>query len=308
MRTKLARSSLFLLVCALLSTGLYAVFADTARSQATDAPTVGETVTPQTSPALRDLPTVPAGSTAAAAPVAINPHLTTGQELAPSSPTQLDPALQPPPVSAAAVSPPPVVSFGGASATELNATYLPPDVSGDVGPNHYVQMINSVISIYDKQGTRLAGPTPINNLWRGQDNPCGRLNDGDPIVLYDQMADRWLVSQFAINEAPIYYECIAISQTPDPTGTFYLYAFNVGKEFPDYPKFGIWPDALHEHQLQPLRCLRLRPPEDAARPTGYVPEVWCGRERYATCRPRWPHTAPGRLTRLFLHDEQPESI
>ncbi len=245
MRTNLARSLVLLLVFTILLTGLYSTLSGTVHAQTAGEPVVGAAVTPQTSPALRDLPVLQGGQISAAAATEINPRLITGQELLPTSPTQVDTALQPPTVGAAAVAPAPVASFDGPGATELNASYLPPDVSGDVGPDHYVQMINSVITIYNKQGTRLVGPTPINDLWRSQDNPCGRLNDGDPIVLYDQLADRWLVSQFAINEAPIYYECIAISQTPDPTGAFFLYAFNVGKEFPDYPKFGIWPDAYY---------------------------------------------------------------
>src|SRR4051794_38668501 len=211
MRTKLVRSLLFVLVFTFLSAGLYATSAGIARAQATHAPVIGKAVTAQKSPALRDLPTIQAEQASAAALIAINSRLHTGQELSPSSPTQVDAALRP---ALAADSPPPIRNFEGPGLQELSDTGVPPDVSGDVGPNHYVQMINSVISVYDKQGTRLTGPTPINELWRGQDNPCGRLNDGDPIVLYDQMADRWLISQFAINEKPIFFECIAVSQTP----------------------------------------------------------------------------------------------
>jgi hypothetical protein len=65
-------------------------------------------------------------------------------------------------------------------------------------------------------------------------------NHGDPIVLHDQLADRWLVTQFTATTAP-FFLCMAVSQTADPTGAYHLYAFSNGALFPDYPKFGVWP-------------------------------------------------------------------
>jgi hypothetical protein len=122
----------------------------------------------------------------------------------------------------------------------------PPDTIGDVGPNHYVQMVNTSLAIFDKNGTQLTGPTSINQLWQGQGNPCETCNDGDPVVVYDQLADRWLLSQFGVCDGPPYYECVAISQTADPTAAYYLYAFEIpDNRFPDYPKFGVWPDAYY---------------------------------------------------------------
>ena len=132
---------------------------------------------------------------------------------------------------------------GSAAATGFYS--VPPDPVGDVGPNHYVQMVNTAFAIFDKNGNLLAGPTAINQLWQGQGNPCETCNDGDPIVLYDPLADRWLLSQFAVSTGPPYYECIAISQTPDPTGAYYLYAFQIPTDFPDYPKLAVWPDAYY---------------------------------------------------------------
>jgi hypothetical protein len=123
---------------------------------------------------------------------------------------------------------------------------IPPDPVGDVGPNHYVQMVNVSFAVFDKNGNRLVGPTVINQLWQGQGIPCETSIDGDPIVLYDQLADRWLLSQFAVRQGPPFYECIAISQTADPTGAYYLYTFEVSDDgFPDYPKLGVWPDAYY---------------------------------------------------------------
>ena len=116
----------------------------------------------------------------------------------------------------------------------------PPDTVGDVGRNHFVQMVNATqFQIWDKQGNALTPPLVFGNLW-----PIGALcrsNAGDPIVVYDHLADRWLLSQFADPN----HMCIAISQTSDPTvGTWFLYTFNVGV-FPDYPKFGVWPDGYY---------------------------------------------------------------
>ncbi len=121
--------------------------------------------------------------------------------------------------------------------------YTPPDTNGDVGPNHYVQIVNAKFAIYDKSGTLLYGPVDNNTLWDGFGGPCETENDGDPIVLYDDMADRWFITQFAPFVSPP-LQCVAISTTPDPLGAYYLYAFSM-PDFPDYPKFGVWPDGYY---------------------------------------------------------------
>jgi len=118
----------------------------------------------------------------------------------------------------------------------------PPDPVGDVGPNHYVEMINLVYGVYSKTGTLLLGPVDTGTLWAGFAVPDCTDPSGDPIVVYDQVADRWLLSQFT-TAGPTYYECIAISQTGDPTGAYYRYAFSTGENFPDYPKLGVWKDS-----------------------------------------------------------------
>jgi uncharacterized repeat protein (TIGR01451 family) len=130
----------------------------------------------------------------------------------------------------------------------------PPDTNGDVGPNHYVQIVNTVFSIYSKKGVRLVGPTPINNIWESAPNAaefnCTVQSRGDPIVQYDPLANRWLISQFNFPGVavilPPYDQCIAISQTPDPTGAYFLYDFRYSETiFNDYPHFGVWPDAYY---------------------------------------------------------------
>ncbi len=130
------------------------------------------------------------------------------------------------------------VSFDGIPATG----WVPPDTVGDIGPDHYVQAVNISLAIYDRSGNLLVGPSPINALWAGFGGPCATNNNGDPIVRYDHLADRWLVSQFALG---VNFQCIAISRTPDPVaGGWYLYAFPT-PGFPDYPKIGVWPDGYY---------------------------------------------------------------
>ena len=123
---------------------------------------------------------------------------------------------------------------------------LPPDTQGDVGPNHYMQMVNLSFAIWNKAGTLIYGPVDNKTLWNGFSGPWSGSNDGDPIVLYDEQADRWIASQFALPNYPNgpFYELIAVSQTPDPTGAWYRYAFTF-TNMPDYPKLGVWRDGYY---------------------------------------------------------------
>jgi len=137
--------------------------------------------------------------------------------------------------------PAPSISF---DAFDNNGGNPPPDPVGAVGPNHYVVMANVRFAVYSKTGTLLAGPANINTLWSGFGGPCQNENRGDPIVLYDRQADRWLVTQLTA-AGPEFFNCVALSQTADPTGTYYRWAFSTGMNFPDYPKYGHWPDAYY---------------------------------------------------------------
>jgi len=123
----------------------------------------------------------------------------------------------------------------------------PPDTDGDVSDSYYFQMINLSFAIYDKNGNLLMGPFDNQTIWEGFDDgqAYDNANDGDPVVLYDEYADRWLVSQFAVNTSNNkFYELVAISTTNDPTGSYYRYAFEF-TNMPDYPKFGIWADGYY---------------------------------------------------------------
>jgi hypothetical protein len=150
--------------------------------------------------------------------------------------------------------PSPTVNFEGLSNQDnfnvFGFRVNPPDPDGDVGPNHYVEMINLVFGIYDKQGNLLLGPVGIGALWADFAVPDCTDPSGDPIVLYDQFVDRWLLTQFTTSglEDPTrpFWNCVAISTTGDPTGTYYRYAFETEnfQFFPDYPKYGVWTDSF----------------------------------------------------------------
>jgi len=120
----------------------------------------------------------------------------------------------------------------------------PPDTNGAVGPNHIVEVVNTDFAVFSKTGTALLGPLPINTLWSGFGGRCATENDGDPVVVYDRIADRWVISQFQVTVTP-FQQCVAVSTTPDPTGSYFRYAFSYTDGFPDYPKMGVWPDGYY---------------------------------------------------------------
>ena len=123
--------------------------------------------------------------------------------------------------------------------------YIPPDTSGAVGLTQYVQWVNSSFAVFDKlSGNSVYGPVDGNTLWTGFGGPCETNNDGDPLVVYDKAADRWVLSQFTLQGGPPYFQCVAVSTTADATGSYNRYAFAYD-EFPDYPKMGVWPDAYY---------------------------------------------------------------
>lgn len=118
----------------------------------------------------------------------------------------------------------------------------PPDTVGTVGPNHYISMVNpSRFAVWDKNGQNLVPEIALNSLWNGGSSPC-QDGDGDPIVIYDQLADRWLLQEFDLTDNSF---CIYVSQGPNPvTDGWYSYAFSA-PNFPDYPQYGVWPDAYY---------------------------------------------------------------
>src|SRR5512140_3536583 len=121
----------------------------------------------------------------------------------------------------------------------------PPDTNGAVGATQYVQWVNESFAVFDKTtGALVHGPVAGNTLWAGFGGGCGTNNDGDPIVQYDKLAGRWVLTQFSVSTTP-YLQCVAVSTTSDATGTYNRYAFSYGNGFNDYPKLGVWPDAYY---------------------------------------------------------------
>jgi hypothetical protein len=138
--------------------------------------------------------------------------------------------------------------FGPPCNEASSCSCLPPDTNGEVGATQYVQTVNSDFAVYSKTGVVLRTATPINQLWANTSGECKTHNDGDPVVVYDQLAGRWLISQFIATPSgdERYGECIAVSTSSDATGSYYLYEFLFGPDvFYDYPKLGVWPDGYY---------------------------------------------------------------
>ena len=217
-------------------------------------PVVSQSVLNSVSLAVRDLPTGPA---MAPRTFEMEDGLRKVHPNRPIPPNFVDQALQHAmtPLAPAAM-PGPLATFEGLNAAEACNGCIPPDTNGAVGPTQYVQMVNSTFAVYSKDGTRVAGPTQINTLFAGlPGTACANNNNGDPVVIYDRIANRWVLTQFAVPGGTVgYHECIAVSQTPDATGAYYLYDFFLSQSlFQDYPHFGLWPDAYYmsTHQFDP---------------------------------------------------------
>jgi len=149
------------------------------------------------------------------------------------------------------LAPSPIIGFDGNNSDDNQAIIgfrlAPPDTQGTVGIQHYVQWVNLTWSIYDKgTGAAVVGPLPGNSLWAAgiPGTDCANFNNGDPITLFDHGAQRWFMSQFALNGAQ-YRACLAVSQTSDPTGSWYVWQYTYGSLMNDYPKFGVWPDGYY---------------------------------------------------------------
>ena len=137
----------------------------------------------------------------------------------------------------------------GSGFSGFTVNSAPPDTNMDVGATQIVQVVNSGLVVLSKTGTVLYGPVNINTLWSGFGGGCQNDNDGDPVVVYDRLAGRWVISQFAVSHTvngslDPYLECVAVSQTSDATGSYYRYAFGYSV-FNDYPKMSVWPDAYY---------------------------------------------------------------
>src|SRR5437773_534726 len=141
-----------------------------------------------------------------------------------------------------------ILNFNGIPFPGVGCNCAPPDPNGAVGATQYVQIVNEGFQVFDKAtGSSLLGPNSISSIWSGFGGACELGGAGDPVVLYDHIANRWLISQFAslTGAAPITDECVAISTTSDATGTYARYGFHLGSNFFDYPHLSVWPDGYY---------------------------------------------------------------
>jgi hypothetical protein len=124
----------------------------------------------------------------------------------------------------------------------------PPDTNGRVGAKQYVQWNNTSFAVFDKStGAAITGPVAGNALFQELGGDCALHNDGDPVVAYDIMSGRWILAQFVVGGSPDFsHQCVAVSQTEDATGPYFLYDFVTDPvNFVDYPKIGVWPDGYY---------------------------------------------------------------
>jgi len=148
----------------------------------------------------------------------------------------------------------PIATFEGLSGLDNSNVYgrswSPSDCVGDIGPNHYVEAVNNLYRVFDRSGRPLMPPAKYSTLFAGLGEPASKYDNGDPVVRYDRMADRWVVTVFVVGDwleglGPA-RTVVAVSKTPDPTGPFFLYDFPMPNNFMnDYPKLGVWPDGYY---------------------------------------------------------------
>jgi hypothetical protein len=188
-----------------------------------------------TSPALRDIKPKPV------------PPVPEHEEPQPMRPSQhqnqADPVVQS--SLAPQAIPGTLLNFNGIPFPGVSCNCAPPDTNGEVGLSQYVQIVNEGFQVFDKSsGASTFGPVGISTLWSGFGGVCQSSGHGDPVVLYDQIANRWIITQFAGSSVPT-DECIAVSTGSDATGSWYRYGFHLGTNFFDYPKLSVWPDAYY---------------------------------------------------------------
>jgi hypothetical protein len=181
-----------------------------------------------------------------------NPTIRPGAPETPSTPENAAPGA---PVAPSAPAPATTANFDGLDFANWGAGH-PPDTNGDVGPVYYIQTVNTSIGIFDKSnGNRVAAFTFNDFMSQGHfGNLCDTNNFGDPVVLYDTLEDRWIITDFAFQldgsnnvvNPPGSFQCFAASKTSDPVaGGWNFYSINTAGGLGDYPKFGIWPDGLY---------------------------------------------------------------
>ncbi len=223
-------------VLCLLAAARTGAAAERKRVGSTGAITVGQSVKNDVSPPLRLIPV---------RPLRLQPQHLQREPLTEFGDEQegADPVVQK--SLAPDAMPAPILDFDGIPFPGVSCNCAPPDTDGEVGTTQYVQMVNQGIQVFDKgTGASLLGPIDIATLWAGFGGLCENSGSGDPVVVFDQLANRWVVSQFA-GASAITDECVAVSTTADATGSYFRYDFHLGSNFFDYPKLSVWPDAYY---------------------------------------------------------------
>ncbi|MFY9551915.1 MAG: carboxypeptidase regulatory-like domain-containing protein [Thermoanaerobaculia bacterium] len=160
----------------------------------------------------------------------------------------IDPVLQ---RSLSPSAPAELLQFDGAANNDnipfFKSVFPPPDANGAAGPDHYFQTINLVFRIFDKSGNPVLGPLPNFSLWSGLGGVCESENVNTPLVKYDTAAGRWFVSQAGFDSSDgSTHECIAVSTSSDPTGTYNRYDFAIDpSSIATSARIGIWPEAYY---------------------------------------------------------------
>jgi hypothetical protein len=210
-------------------------------------PTVGKPVAFDISKPLRQMPIVAPGRTAT---LPGSDRIERAERVPGSTDTNSDrpdAALQRQALAPSAM-PAPLFTFEGPSNQDnfdiFGFRVNPPDPVGDVGQHHYVAMVNLAFAIYSKTGTLQYGPADIGSLWQGFAVDDCTDPSGDPIVIYDELSNRWIMTQFT-TRGPEFFNCVAVSRDNDPLGSYARYAFSTDDFFPDYPKYGVMPDGLY---------------------------------------------------------------
>ncbi len=227
------------LVVALVASGPGSA-TQTGASRVVAKPTVGKAVAFDSTPPLAEMK--PHKPTATEAPPNVGER---GGGPPSDKPHKKDGALQTAVTTAAM--PAPLLTFEGPNNADnlriFGFRVNPPDPNGDVGMQQYVAMTNLTFAVYSKTGTLLFGPADTGTLWQGFAVEDCTDPSGDPIVLYDDISNRGILTPFT-TRGPEYFHCVAVSQTQDALGPYYRYAFSTGLNFPDYPKYGVMPNGL----------------------------------------------------------------
>jgi hypothetical protein len=268
---------------------------------APSAPVVSYPSSSALSPSLSDLPVDHSSPTANAlrqipSPKRLHPHGAGPQAGAPG-----DEALQRQPGPTGGIQA--KTKFGGIGAN----CCIPPDPNIAVGLTNVVQVVNSRMAVYNKSGSLLTGPVTLSSLWTNLGGICAASNSGDVIAQYDVVADRWLIAQLGSVSGPAYSECIAVSQTNNPSGAYYLYSYcsagptpnacanppsTVPNYLNDYPKFGVWPTANNSAYLASYNLFDQTQPANS--PSSLKGANLCAYDRAAMLRGDGisPSTAP----------------